>query len=274
MAELRKGPKVVLALGAVGLLGYGAYFAANKAGFFTKSVTLTKRTLADAPTESRPQTAVPLELPKTGRASVSGPEVRMQVWAWNAQMGLLLANGGGQTTKGSLMEKHGVSANHITMSEIGEATAKSATMSRDKPANWEMCLAGMIGKTFGCKMMVSRSLYKSGHGHVNEGQYVFVGLKQQAEIASYTASVLIRKCKKARSNFIAENMRGLSALGGGMKKKTTRMGDAFAEGWVAAISKLVTEFANPPEIDDAITQRIDAESSALGFAIFVSPCSR
>ncbi len=161
----------------------------------------------------------------------------------------------------ALMEKHGVSANHITMSEIGEATAKSATMSRDKPANWEMCLAGMIGKTFGCKMMVSRSLYKSGHGHVNEGQYVFVGLKQQAEIASYTASVLIRKCKKARSNFIAENMRGLSALGGGMKKKTTRMGDAFAEGWVAAISKLVTEFANPPEIDDAITQRIDAESS-------------
>lgn len=134
-------------------------------------------------------------------------------------------------------------------------------MSRDKPANWEMHLAGMVGKTFGCKMMVSRSLYKSGYGHANEGKYIFVGLKQQAEIASYTASVLIRKCKKARSSFIAEHMRGLSALGGGLKKKTTRMGDMFAEGWVIAIAKLVTEFANPPEVDAAIEQHIDAQTS-------------
>lgn len=160
----------------------------------------------------------------------------------------------------ALMDKHGVLANHITMSEIGEATTKSATMSRDKPANWEMRLAGMVGKTFGCKMMVCRSVYKTGGGHANEGQYIFVGLKQRAEIASYTASV-IRKCKKARSSFIAENMRGLSALGGGLKKKTTRMGDTFAEGWVIAISKLVTEFANPPEINDAIELHIDAQSS-------------
>lgn len=161
----------------------------------------------------------------------------------------------------ALMEKHGVSANHITMSEIGEATAKSATMARDKPANWEVHLAGMVGKTFGCKMMIGRSIYTSGYGHANEGQYIFVGLKQRAEIASYTASVLIRKCKKARSNFIAENMRGMSALGGGLKKKTTRMGDVFAEGWVLAISKLVTEFANPPEISDAIEQHINSQSS-------------
>lgn len=160
----------------------------------------------------------------------------------------------------ALMEKYGVSANHITMAEIGEAAAKSATMSRDKPANWEMHLAGIVGKTFGCKMMVCRNLYETGNGYANEGSYVFVGLKQQAEVASYTASVLIRKCKKARALYISENLRGLSALGRGRKTKATRLGDTFAVGWVIAIAKLVSEFANPPDIDAAIEQYIDAET--------------
>lgn len=161
----------------------------------------------------------------------------------------------------ALMDKHGVSASHITMSEIGEAATKSATMSRDKPAAWEMYLAGMVGKAFGCKMMVSHERYKNRAGHINKGEYIFVGLKQQAEVASYTASVLIRKCKKARADFVAELLAGYYSLRGGIKKRATRAGDSFAEGWVIQIAKLVADFANPPEIEKAINEHIESQVS-------------
>src|SRR5262249_55122905 len=36
------------------------------------------------------------------------PEVRFYVWAWNAQMGMMLANGGKQATAASAMCAHGV----------------------------------------------------------------------------------------------------------------------------------------------------------------------
>lgn len=49
-----------------------------------------------------------MPLPSSNVSTISGPVVRFLVWAWNANMAALFANGGSQTTKGSLMEQNGV----------------------------------------------------------------------------------------------------------------------------------------------------------------------
>jgi OOP family OmpA-OmpF porin len=60
------------------------------------------------------------DLPSSDLAPGNGPEVRMLVWAWNAQMGLMFANGGPQTTKGSLMASAGVNLHMSRQDDSGK----------------------------------------------------------------------------------------------------------------------------------------------------------
>jgi outer membrane protein OmpA-like peptidoglycan-associated protein len=53
-------------------------------------------------------TGAPVVLPGSTPGCTDKTEVRFLVWAWNAQMGGMLANGGPQAAEGSLMCQHGV----------------------------------------------------------------------------------------------------------------------------------------------------------------------
>jgi hypothetical protein len=150
----------------------------------------------------------------------------------------------------ALMEKFNISAADVSAADIGESKTKSTTMARDKPAQWEANLAAMIGSAFGCKLLISRLCSEIGRP-LNTGEYVYIGLKHQAEVASYTATILIRNCKKARSAFIEQLPTQLS------KPKKTKAGDAFAVGWTTEIRKKVSEFANPKSVEDAIEKHLN-----------------
>lgn len=161
----------------------------------------------------------------------------------------------------ALMAAHGVTAAQITMADIGESEAKSRTMARSKPAHWEMALASVVGRAFGCQLMLRRSpTYKGVRDEKNDGAYIFVGIKAQAKIASYTFDVLARKCKRARSAWISSKLEGVSQVRGG-KRTATSLGDEFALGWVGNISRLVQEFAQPEAVEQAIADFIKGQTS-------------
>lgn len=58
--------------------------------------------------------------PSGGPSSVSGPAINFEIWAWNAQMGLIYANGGPDVAHGSFMERHGVNLHLKRQDDTGQ----------------------------------------------------------------------------------------------------------------------------------------------------------
>ncbi|MBC8064223.1 MAG: OmpA family protein [Chlorobia bacterium] len=59
-------------------------------------------------------------MPTAELANISGPQIRWLHWAWNAQMGLMFANGGKETTAGSLMAKKNVSIKFTRQDDVSK----------------------------------------------------------------------------------------------------------------------------------------------------------
>jgi outer membrane protein OmpA-like peptidoglycan-associated protein len=109
--RLKRGPKLVLALlVAAGVFGGVRYSVESGLLSATgQNSKLPSRALlpelAEAPAGAA-STAV--SMPGTEVGCVEAGETRALIWAWNAQMGLMFANGGPESTSGSLMCQHGV----------------------------------------------------------------------------------------------------------------------------------------------------------------------
>ena len=108
------GQKTVRVLGGlvvILLIGLGLRFAAQN-GYgrsIVRSFTPDRVEGLDAATEQSQSNAAFAGLPSDKPAALPGaPEVRINFWAWNSQMGCLYSNGGPVTTEGSLMEKQGI----------------------------------------------------------------------------------------------------------------------------------------------------------------------
>jgi outer membrane protein OmpA-like peptidoglycan-associated protein len=109
LTPLSKGLITVIVLGAVGA---GIYSQKDKLFPPAPPKEATVPPKADLPDvgnagDQAGAKAMPVTLNSTPGCA-DKPEVRFYHWAWNAQMGLMLATGGKQAAEGSLMCKHGV----------------------------------------------------------------------------------------------------------------------------------------------------------------------
>ena len=108
----RKTVRVVAGLAVIAAIGLGLRYAATS-GYgrsILKSLVPEKVEGLEAATgDSKGTGATFAGLPTDQPAALPGaPEVRINFWAWNSQMGCLYSNGGPVTTEGSLMAKQGV----------------------------------------------------------------------------------------------------------------------------------------------------------------------
>jgi outer membrane protein OmpA-like peptidoglycan-associated protein len=62
-----------------------------------------------------------LELPGFTATKSAGPFISVNMYAWTAQLGLIYANGGVQTTSNSLMEKNGVKVKLVTQPDLNKS---------------------------------------------------------------------------------------------------------------------------------------------------------
>ncbi|MEO7715861.1 MAG: OmpA family protein [Capsulimonas sp.] len=123
--------KVIILIVLIGL-GIGVWRLWSKiapSAAVKETVIPGKVTLGEAPNSAASPDAK-FVLPGTGLGVANKPEVRFLGYAWNAQMGILLANGGAQATQGSLMAKHGVNlkwSRQDDNSKLQEALVSFAT---------------------------------------------------------------------------------------------------------------------------------------------------
>ena len=112
--------KTLITLLVAGAIGAAVYFLSP--GLRTaESKNLGKLEVTDKDVNNVTTSA---ELPVPGEEAstdvASKPLVRLAGYAWNAQSGIIVANGGAKTTKGSLMEKNGVNLEIVRQDWLSE----------------------------------------------------------------------------------------------------------------------------------------------------------
>ena len=120
--RLTRFAKFFITVIILGVIGYAVYHyraklipeAVRKGSLVPKTVDLPSAPAAGAATEVNYQT------PESTPGCTDKTPVRFNIWAWNAQMGLMAANGGRQATAGSLMCKEGVNLNLIREDDVAK----------------------------------------------------------------------------------------------------------------------------------------------------------
>jgi hypothetical protein len=145
-----------------------------------------------------------------------------------------------------LMIEHGIKRNEVGEFEVIEDDIKGSGNKR--PPRYEVYLTSNIAKAFGCQ-----TAYGWQKGQESEASYIwgyygytFVGLEHRVKIACFVAEVLLRKMKKARSEYLKQLTR--TRLRTNKIKRT----DDFCLGWACTVVEKLNKFTNTPDEQKAI----------------------
>ena len=130
--------RILLVLCGLALIGYGLY----KYGVLEKLIPAAKERASVVPGKAElpevreassefPGTASPVPMPGTSPGCTDHPEVRTLIWAWNAQMGMMFANGGAQSTTGGLMCQNGVNLRLIRQDDVSKMQEDLVTFANE-----------------------------------------------------------------------------------------------------------------------------------------------
>jgi OmpA-OmpF porin, OOP family len=137
--KIKPAAKIIIAALIVGFGFFCKWLLVDSEYIFSKEVKQTVEVsnviLPDAPKDVQGATVPFVALPTDQVANVNSPKINFEIMAWNSQMGLNYSNGGPQTTKGSLMEKHNVNLNIKRQDDCNQMAANIIKFANDYKNN-------------------------------------------------------------------------------------------------------------------------------------------
>ncbi len=134
--KIKTSGKIVIILLIVAVIFFGKVYWWDKRPQAAKeSTSIGKVMLPDAPEASLSGNATMLGLPSNEASVNGGTKISWKVMAWNAQFPLMYANGGPQTTKGSLMDKSKLQISIDRQDDCNKAIADIVKFAQDYKNN-------------------------------------------------------------------------------------------------------------------------------------------
>ncbi|AKU21894.1 DUF2786 domain-containing protein [Massilia sp. NR 4-1] len=154
-----------------------------------------------------------------------------------------------------LMEQFSVE--HPELLAAGAAEEWSKSSASMHPPRYEVNLASLICRAFGCEMVFKRQLSKSQLDI--HGGYSFIATAPIPEIAAYSFTVLRRQLAAARADYIKTTLKRY-------RKNKTAAADLFCQGWVLAAQRHVVSVTPTEEQSASVSAYMQlhyAETSSL-----------